>query len=146
MKATERPESWATSDGTRASMRANRSRDTKPELALRRAVHALGLRYRVCSRPLLEVRRTADMVFSRQKVAVYLDGCFWHGCPSHHRAPRANGEYWSAKVERNRARDRSTDQALADAGWLTIRVWEHEDMAEAALRVVSAVRSRSSKS
>ncbi|WP_330165005.1 very short patch repair endonuclease [Catellatospora vulcania] len=135
--------SWATSEATRASMRANRSRDTKPELALRRATHALGLRYRVAARPIPAVRRTADMVFPRQKVAVFLDGCFWHGCPSHHRAPTANSDYWSAKVLRNRTRDQSTDALLADAGWLTIRVWEHEDPAEASTRIASTVRERS---
>ncbi|MGH6915044.1 MAG: DNA mismatch repair protein Vsr, partial [Geminicoccales bacterium] len=76
--------SWASNAGTRASMQANKSRDTKPELALRRAVHAMGLRYRVAARPLPALRRTADLVFTRAKVAVFVDGCFWHGCPQHH--------------------------------------------------------------
>lgn len=134
----------ASSSGTRKSMQGNKGRDTKPELALRRAVHALGLRYRVSIRPLPEVRRTADLVFSRVKVAVFLDGCFWHGCSKHHTKSRTNAEYWAEKVERNRARDRETDRILAEAGWLVIRIWEHEDPLCAAEEVARSVRSRRS--
>lgn len=123
-------------------MQSNKGRDTKPELALRRAVHALGLRYRVSTRPLPHLRRTADLVFTRAKVAVFLDGCFWHGCPEHHTYAATNSEYWAEKVERNRARDRETDRLLAEAGWVTVRVWEHEDPVRAAGRVAEVVRSR----
>ena len=135
-------ESWASSEAVRASMRSNRSRDTRPEMALRRAAWALGLRYRVATRPLPKVRRTADLVFTRAKVAVFLDGCFWHGCPEHHRAPAANSAYWSAKVARNHARDVEVDSLLTAADWKVVRVWEHEDPAEAARRVAAVVRSR----
>lgn len=135
-------DSWASSPGVRASMRSNRGRDTKPELALRSAVHALGLRYRVSTRPLAQVRRTADLVFSRVKVAVFLDGCFWHGCPLHHTVAVTNGEFWAAKVEMNRLRDRETDGLLAEAGWFSLRVWEHEDPAAAAERVLGVVTFR----
>jgi DNA mismatch endonuclease, patch repair protein len=124
-------------------MRSNRSRDTGPELALRRAVHALGLRYRVATRPVPEVRRTADLVFPRARVAVFLDGCFWHGCPEHYRAPTANSTYWSEKVERNRRRDREVDAILTEHGWQVLRVWEHESVLDAAHRVVQAVRPAS---
>ncbi|MFI6575312.1 very short patch repair endonuclease [Nocardiopsis sp. NPDC050513] len=120
-------------------MRANRSRDTGPELALRRAVHARGLRYRVAARPVKELRRTADLVFTKARVAVFLDGCFWHGCPEHHTAAVRNGAYWATKVERNRARDADTNQRLAEAGWTVVRVWEHEDPGDAASRVEAAV-------
>jgi len=123
-------------------MQANRSRDTKPELALRRAVHSLGLRYRVAVRPIPTLRRTADLVFTRQKVAVFLDGCFWHGCPEHHTRAAAHSEYWAAKVQRNRDRDLDTTDRLMSAGWLVIRVWEHDDPAEAARTVQAAVLSR----
>ena len=123
-------------------MQSNRGRDTGPELALRSAVHALGLRYRVSARPLRELRRTADLVFPRARVAVFLDGCFWHGCPDHHTVAATNAAFWAQKVESNRARDRDTDRRLADAGWASIRVWEHEDPVEAAQRIRSAVRSR----
>ncbi|MFC8659369.1 very short patch repair endonuclease [Streptomyces sp. SID14515] len=134
--------SWASNEAVRASMKANRSRDTAPELALRRAVHALGMRYRVAARPLPTVRRTADLVFARARVAVFLDGCFWHGCPEHHTVAVRNGQYWADKVARNKARDADTDQRLRDAGWEPIRVWEHEDVLLAAERVRSVVLSR----
>ena len=132
--------SWASSPGVRASMRSNKGRDTKPELALRSAVHALGLRYRVNARPLKGVRRTADLLFTRARVAVFLDGCFWHGCPEHHTVARTNGDFWAQKVSDNRRRDRDTDAKLAEAGWRSVRIWEHEDPAEAARRVRAAVR------
>jgi len=132
--------SWASSPGVRASMRSNKGRDTKPELALRSAVHALGLRYRVNARPLKGVRRTADLLFSRARVAVFLDGCFWHGCPEHHTVAKTNGDFWAQKVSDNRRRDRDTDAKLAEAGWRSVRIWEHEDPAEAARRVREAVR------
>ena len=134
--------SWASSDAVRAIMRANPGRDTRPEKVLRSAVHALGLRYRVGVRPLPAVRRTADMVFTRARVAVFLDGCFWHGCPQHHRPAHLNKEFWSAKVENNRARDRETEELLRSSGWEVVRVWEHDDPTEAARRVASIVRSR----
>ncbi|WP_112274910.1 very short patch repair endonuclease [Lentzea terrae] len=135
-------ESWASSAGVRASMRSNRSRDTKPELALRSAVHALGLRYRVAARPLPQIRRTADLVFTRAKVAVFLDGCFWHGCPEHHTKAATNAGFWADKVRANRDRDRDTDKRFHEAGWHSIRVWEHQDPKQAALEIASVVRQR----
>ncbi|MEV4167472.1 very short patch repair endonuclease [Nonomuraea dietziae] len=135
-------QSWASNDAVRASMRSNKGRDTKPELALRRAVHALGLRYRVSYRPLKAVRRTADLVFTRAKVAVFMDGCFWHGCPTHHTVATTNAGFWAEKVRRTRERDEETDRLLSGAGWLALRVWEHEDPADAALRVAELVRQR----
>ncbi|MFC4588736.1 very short patch repair endonuclease [Sphaerisporangium corydalis] len=132
----------ASSEGVRKSMQANKGRDTKPELSLRRTVHALGLRYRVGARPLPKVRRTADLLFPRAKVAVFLDGCFWHGCPVHHSVAVTNAAYWAEKVRRNRERDAETDRLLTEEGWLVIRVWEHESPVEAALRVKREVTSR----
>jgi len=123
-------------------MQSNKSRDTKPELALRSAVHARGLRYRVSAKPLAGVRRTADLVFPRAKVAVFLDGCFWHGCPEHHTVASANAKFWADKVDANRKRDRDTDSRLAEAGWVSVRIWEHEDVTEAARRVEEVVRAR----
>ncbi|MFB7341514.1 very short patch repair endonuclease [Streptomyces hydrogenans] len=127
--------SWASSPGTRRSMQSNKGRDTKPELALRRAVHALGLRYHVSERPIPAIRRTADLVFSRARIAVFLDGCFWHACPEHFTVSRTNPEYWAEKAEKNRARDRQTDTILQEAGWAVLRVWEHEDPHQAAARL-----------
>jgi DNA mismatch endonuclease, patch repair protein len=138
----ERVTSWATTPATRLSMQSNRSRDTVPERALRSAAHRLGLRFRVAARPLPELRRTADLVFSGEKIAVFLDGCYWHGCPVHHRQPSANSDYWSGKVARNRARDSDVDQRLAAAGWTVLRVWEHERADDVAQRLQSLVRGR----
>lgn len=123
-------------------MQSNKSRDTKPELRLRRIAHAKGLRYRVAARPLPGLRRTADMVFPGVKVAVFLDGCFWHGCPEHHTVAKTNAEYWAEKVRRNRERDRETDEALAAAGWIAFRVWEHENLEEVVERLVVLVLAR----
>jgi DNA mismatch endonuclease (patch repair protein) len=132
--------SWASSPGVRSTMRANRRRNTAPEMAVRRLVHAAGLRYRVDARPIGSLNRRADLVFSRAKVAVFIDGCYWHGCPEHGTKARTNTDYWVPKIARNRERDAETDRLLADAGWQVIRVWEHEDAAEVALIVGSAVR------
>jgi DNA mismatch endonuclease (patch repair protein) len=129
------------SEGVRKSIRSNNGRDTKPELALRRAVHALGLRYRVSARPIKSIRRTADLVFTRTKVAVFLDGCFWHGCPEHHTKAATNAEFWAEKVARTRERDAETDRILKEAGWTVIRVWEHEDPEKAAVRVAEQVQA-----
>jgi DNA mismatch endonuclease, patch repair protein len=137
--------SWASSPGVRKSMQANTPRDTKPELALRRAVHARGLRYYVNRRPVKAVRRTADLVFPRLRLAVFLDGCFWHGCPQHHTVARTNAAFWAEKLATNRRRDAGTNELLADAGWTVLRVWEHEAADEAAARIaetVSVLRAR----
>jgi DNA mismatch endonuclease (patch repair protein) len=126
---TERPKgiaSWASSDAVRRSMKSNRSRDTKPELRLRKVVHAQGLRYRVAAPPIPGIRRTADLLFTRAKIAVFVDGCFWHGCPEHHTVAKTNAEFWAQKMEGNRRRDRDTDRLLTERGWLVIRMWEHE--------------------
>ena len=123
-------------------MQANRSRDTAPEMALRRRLHGLGFRYRVSVRPLEPVRRTADLVFRSARVAVFVDGCFWHHCPEHGTAPKTNADYWGPKLDRNVERDRETDALLTEEGWLSVRVWEHEDPEKAAVRVARIVRRR----
>ncbi|MFI6864057.1 very short patch repair endonuclease [Streptomyces sp. NPDC050421] len=134
--------SWASSAARRRNMQAIRSRDTQPERLIRRLVHANGLRYRVAARPLPDLRRTADLVFRPAKVAVFIDGCYWHGYPEHYVAPKTNPGYWSDKVARNVARDRDTDQRLTEAGWLVLRFWEHQDSDVCALRIVDTVRER----
>jgi len=127
-------------------MQRQRTRDTKPELAVRRLLHAAGLRYRVDVAPLTGLRRRADIVFGPAKVAVFIDGCFWHGCPEHGARPTtANPAYWRGKVVRNQARDADTDAKLSAAGWLSIRCWEHEDPKQVAERVILTVESRRSK-
>ncbi|MFC2458793.1 very short patch repair endonuclease [Actinobaculum sp. oral taxon 183] len=135
-------ESWASSEQTRRSMQANRSRDTKPEIAVRRLLHAHGLRYRVDARPLPDLRRRADIVFTRLKIAVFIDGCFWHGCPEHGTAtPKSHSDYWQEKIARNRERDAETNRALVDAGWVVLRYWEHEGAQEVAEAIEATVKS-----
>ena len=116
-------------------------RDTVPELSLRTALWHQGLRYRVDIAPLRGMRTRADVVFTKAKVAVYVDGCFWHRCPQHATAPKANAEWWGEKLDTNVRRDRDTDRVLHEAGWRVIRVWEHEDMAEAAARIAAVLMS-----
>ncbi|MEV8263524.1 very short patch repair endonuclease [Microbacterium sp. NPDC077057] len=135
--------SWASSPEARATMQANRGQDTKPEMQVRRLVHAAGLRYRVSARPERDFRRTADLLFRGARVAVFIDGCFWHGCPRHHQAPKANAGFWSDKIAANQARDSETTLRLTERGWLVLRFWEHEiraDAEEVAARIVEAVR------
>ncbi|MFD5085162.1 very short patch repair endonuclease [Kitasatospora sp. NPDC058406] len=126
-------------------MQAIRSRDTSPELALRSLVHAEGLRYRVAAKPLPGMRRTADLLFRPTRLAVFVDGCFWHGCPVHFVPPKTNPDYWNEKIDRNVQRDRDTDMKLTEAGWLVLRFWEHQLPAECAALVVDTVRRRRSE-
>jgi DNA mismatch endonuclease (patch repair protein) len=120
-------------------MARQRRRDTDPEMALRRALHARGLRY-VVDAPLPGMpRRRADVLFTKKKVAVFLDGCFWHGCPLHRTYPQNNADWWLSKIEANIARDRDTDRRLTAAGWSVVRVWEHEPVDRAVERVESSL-------
>ncbi len=123
-------------------MKRQAKRDTKPELALRRELHALGLRYRVDRSPVPGMRTRADVVFGPAKVAIFVDGCFWHSCPEHRTMPKNNQRWWKEKLAANVARDRRVDEELKRAEWLPIRVWEHEDMHTAAGRVEQLVRRR----
>jgi DNA mismatch endonuclease (patch repair protein) len=127
----------ASSPNALRRMQRQSRRDTKPEMALRRGLHRLGLRYRVDRAVLPGVRRRADVVFTRARVAVFVDGCFWHGCPTHGTRPKSNAEWWGDKLEANFTRDRDTDTRLAAAGWRVIRLWEHDDMEAAASEIHS---------
>lgn len=135
-------ESWASSEATRKTMQGNRGRDTKAELAVRRLVHMVGLRYRVNARPEPDLRRTADLLFTRARVAVFIDGCYWHGCPQHFTMPATNRGYWSTKIDQNRARDQETTALLEARGWLVLRFWAHEDPTSVAERITQYVRDR----
>ncbi len=133
-------ESWATSPATRTSMLGNRGRDTKPEVALRSALHAAGLRFRKDYPMKLDgVRFRPDIVFTRAKVAVFVDGCFWHSCPQHGTTPTRNADYWLPKLGRNVERDREQDHVLRAHGWLSVRIWEHVPVAEATATVVASL-------
>lgn len=123
-------------------MQANRGRDTKAELAVRRLVHARGLRYRVNVRPERDLRRTADLLFTRARVAVFIDGCYWHGCPQHFSIPATNLDYWEGKIGRNRRRDIETTALLEERGWTVLRFWEHETPGSVADSIAEAVQSR----
>lgn len=126
---------------TSARMRAQRRRDTAPEVALRRELHRRGARFFVDRPPLRGLRRRADLVFPRKRVAVYVDGCFWHSCPQHATSPKNNAQWWADKLAANVVRDRDTDVRLAAAGWQVVRIWEHENPAEAADRVQAALQT-----
>jgi DNA mismatch endonuclease (patch repair protein) len=134
----------ATSPAARALMQRNRRRDSVAELDLRRLLHRMGYRFRVdhpircgSGRPV-----RPDIVFTRAKIAIFVDGCFWHGCPAHGRRPKSNSHYWEAKIALNRDRDVRQGEALRSHGWHVVRVWEHEPAAEAAARIAAALERR----
>ncbi|MGM7420847.1 very short patch repair endonuclease [Cellulosimicrobium sp. CpK407] len=127
-----------TDAATSARMARVRNRDTAAEMAVRRELHRRGRRY-VVQRAVLPGRRRADIVFTRAKVAVFIDGCFWHSCPQHATRPKANAAWWAEKLARNVARDRQTDSDLRSAGWRVVRVWEHEPAVIAADIIEAAV-------
>ncbi|MFJ4865461.1 MULTISPECIES: very short patch repair endonuclease [unclassified Streptomyces] len=128
------------SPGVSARMSRQASRDTTQELAVRRLLHASGLRYRV-NLPVPGIRRrTIDIAFTRARIAVFLDGCFWHGCPEHATRPKANAEWWRTKLEKNMSRDRETTAHLETTGWTVLRFWEHETP-EAVARTITLTRA-----
>jgi DNA mismatch endonuclease, patch repair protein len=124
---------------TRRRMQAVRRRDTGPEWAVRKEVHSRGLRYFVDRPPLPDARRRADLVFPRHRLAVYVDGCFWHVCPIHGSYPKRNADWWADKLAANVRRDRDTDQRLEAAGWRVVRVWAHERPPDVADRIQAAI-------
>ena len=119
-----------------------RQKGTRCEIELRKALHAKGLRYRLQVPLLTKPRRVVDIVFPSARLAVFVDGCFWHGCPEHASWPKNNADFWREKIETNRSRDVDTDQRLAALGWETVRVWEHEEATEAANRIAELVNAR----
>ena len=130
------------SSSASATMRANRRRDTAPELRLRSAIHRQGLRFRVDLPIEVGGRRVRpDIVFTRRRVAVFVDGCFWHACPDHGQVPRANQPYWTAKLEANKERDRTDTLTLQSNGWNVLRIWEHEQTSYALEAVLQAVEN-----
>jgi DNA mismatch endonuclease (patch repair protein) len=120
--------------------------DTAPERLLRQELRKLGFGYRLHRRPLPALRRSADIVFVGARVAVFVDGCFWHGCPDHKGMPQSNAAWWTEKIARNRERDSETDECLREAGWVSVRIWEHEDPIPAAARIGRIVKLRRSES
>lgn len=123
-------------------MQKQATQDTECERLLRSELHTSGLRFRLHRRPVPEIKRTADIVFGPAKVAVFVNGCFWHGCPEHATWPKTNEDFWRNKIQGNRRRDRETEDLLGEEGWVVVTVWEHEDPGEAAERIRQAVRRR----
>jgi DNA mismatch endonuclease (patch repair protein) len=121
-------------------MSRQRTKNTAAELNLRRVLHRNGLRFRLGTKPVPAASCRPDLVFGPAKVAVFVDGCFWHGCPDHASWPKTNSGWWRDKIERNRRRDEVLRSRLVDAGWVVVRVWEHEDVADAAARVFAEVQ------
>lgn len=140
MKRKPREAPVASSLIVRERMMRQRQRDTQPELAIRKRLHRLGLRYRVDFK-IPGLRRRADIAFPRRRVAVFIDGCFWHCCPEHGTLPKSNRTWWRQKLRANVARDRETDTVLSREGWTVVRIWEHEEAASASGRVVHAVEA-----
>lgn len=128
---------------TTLRMRRYRRHDTAPEIRLRSELHRRGARFRTHREVLRENRCRPDIVFSKRRVAIFVDGCFWHNCARHGSQPKRNAAWWKQKLERNEERDRKNDALLTAAGWLVIRVWEHEDMACKAATIVKLLEARS---
>lgn len=123
-------------------MKAAKPKNTAPEMALRALLFKMGLRYQVDARPLKELNRKADIVFRTAKVAIFVDGCFWHGCPIHGTQAKANAEFWNFKIKNNRERDLETTKLLQKAGWRVIRVWEHEDPIKVSKKIYQTLKRR----
>lgn len=131
----------ASSEHARRTMKANRRKDTSIERQVRSKLFASGVRYRVDFAPdAANKRRRADIVFTKARVAVFLDGCFWHGCAEHFIMPKTNADYWSAKIARNRARDLETNERLISLGWAVRRYWEHQDADDIVRDLLALVR------
>lgn len=135
----------ASSPQVSARMSVAPRRDTAPEVSLRRALHRAGFRFRVVYPVPGNRRRTIDIAFPRLRLAVFVDGCFWHGCPEHGTQPKANSDWWTVKFSSNLARDRDTDRLLEQDGWKVLRLWEHVEVDEAMRRVQSALEELSRK-
>ena len=127
-------------ESTRNRLRRQGQRNTRPELALRRELHRRGLRFRVEQRPDPRLRTKADIVFRGKRLAIFVDGCFWHACPEHGTSPRNNASWWADKLQANSNRDRAATAALQLAGWSVIRIWEHETAVDAADRIEDLLR------
>ena len=129
----------ASSPQVRRVMQANYGGDTLPEQALRSGLHKLGLRFRKHARPFAHLRCHADIVFPSKKVCVFVDGCFWHGCPVHHKVPKTNSDWWREKIQANVDRDCRNSKILAENGWHVFRVWEHDLKLACAQRTVENI-------
>ena len=150
MSQDKREQAWESgrhpqplNDGRSRNMQANRRTDTKPELELRAALHRLGYRFRKDLRvDLADARVRPDIVFTRKRIAIFVDGCFWHLCPQHGRKPKINDWYWGPKLQRTVDRDIAATTALEAAGWAVVRIWEHEPLDEAVAMIEQTMRAQ----
>jgi DNA mismatch endonuclease (patch repair protein) len=132
----------ASSPNVRRVMIANRSSNTTPERLLRSALFKAGLRFRQNVRPIPHLKCKADVVFRSQRLCVFIDGCFWHGCPKHFGCPKTNSNWWNEKIEATRGRDRTQSALLRAAGWNVMRIWEHEINTGKLSALVSRIQRR----
>lgn len=139
------PRIQSSSPQTSRRMARVRQKNTAPEIALRKELYNNGLRYRVDYQVLSKPRRVADVVFPRLKIAVFIDGCFWHGCPEHATWPKKNAVFWRQKIETNRFRDAETNFILLDIGWTVLRFWEHESPIKATEIIARTVAAEKMK-
>ena len=140
MERYQRPK--ASSAAAKKRMQSTRQKNTSAEVRLRSELHRLGLRFRLNKRLIPKLRRTVDIVFSKIRLAVFVDGCFWHGCPQHATCPKSNSQFWLDKIKTNMQRDLDTNRRLEELGWKVIRIWEHEDPKDAAQKIYRIVRER----
>lgn len=139
------PQSESPSRQTSQRMAKVKQTGTDAELALRKMLYQMGLRYRVDYKVLKTPRRTADIAFPGRKVAIFVDGCFWHGCPKHATWPKQNAEFWRQKIETNRKRDTDTTERLRNTGWIVLRFWAHQSPVDAAKEVASIIATIDAK-
>jgi len=139
------PQVLSPSPETSRRMAKVRQKGTDAEIALRREIRKMGLRYRVDYEVLKKPRRIADIAFPRRKIAIFVDGCFWHGCPEHATWPKQNAEFWRQKIESNRRRDTDTNDRLRDINWTVLRFWSHESPSEAAKTIARVIALADSK-
>jgi len=142
MSKTIRKNPVPSSEAALHRMQAVKHRDTAPEKAIRSAIHKRGLRYRIDTKPIKELNRRADILFRKFKVAIFIDGCFWHGCPKHGTIANMNADFWKEKIRRNQERDLDTTNKLISAGWVVIRIWEHEDSENATEKILKVIKKR----
>ena len=129
-------------EAVRARFKAQKTRDTTPEVLVRRLLHKAGARYRLEVRAENDLRTKPDIVFRGPRLAVYIDGCFWHGCPEHFIPPKNNAAWWQEKISANKTRDGRSRRALADRGWTVLSFWEHDDPSDVAQQVLSILAKR----
>ena len=132
----------ASSELVRRAMQANVGRETTPEQMVRQFLRLQGFRFRTDDRPLPSLRCAADLVFRRIQLCIFIDGCFWHGCPKHFRQPAANSAWWAEKIGANRVRDRRNTRILRQAGWEVIRVWEHQLGKQMLRNLIESINTR----